>query len=65
MTTTQDIARAQALGRACARDGGKVSDCPYPLVERVMRRHWVLAFSRAGGARRLLGIGGRVRDWWA
>lgn len=49
----QDIARAQALGRAAARAGLPVTSCPYPWdgspADRVLRMRWALAYAGAGG----------------
>lgn len=46
MTVTPDQIRwAEAAGRAAARGGKALEDCPYPANDRVLRLRWVLAYA--------------------
>ena len=50
--TDQDLARAQALGRAAARAKQRVTTCPYSSKTadgRALRYLWVMAYAGAGG----------------
>jgi hypothetical protein len=47
--TEKDIARAQALGRMAARTNRPVTEIPYPVKQRALRRRWVQAYLDAGG----------------
>jgi hypothetical protein len=73
LPTDEEIARAEALGELTARDGGTISDNPWPwdcsLSDRVLRMRWAMAFAGAGGADRLLRLRDRVvagarRAWY-
>lgn len=58
--TDEEIARAQALGRAAAAANRRIGSCPYPRGENVLRLRWVLAYVDAGGRAGVEGRAARV-----
>lgn len=50
----EDVARAEALGRAAARAGQPMSVNPYPREQRGLRWAWAKAYAADGGLDRAL-----------
>lgn len=62
--TDEEIARAQALGRAAAAANRRIDTCPYPRAQRVLRLRWVRAYTDAGGRAGIEGRATRVLRRW-